>query len=89
MLVYIFRGRDRVFGFVSDNDSGNLPATYGPWTSFKSFELSRGDVNGSFDVNECLDDIARYGFHLTDAHVRITEQAADLRAQHAEGKESD
>jgi hypothetical protein len=23
-------------------------------------------------VNECLDDIEKIGFHLTDAHVRIT-----------------
>jgi hypothetical protein len=25
-------------------------------------------------VNECLDDIEEVGFHLTDAHVRITHQ---------------
>jgi hypothetical protein len=24
-------------------------------------------------VNECLDDIEKFGFHLTDAHVRITD----------------
>jgi hypothetical protein len=25
-------------------------------------------------VNECMDDIEKVGFHLTDAHVRITHQ---------------
>jgi hypothetical protein len=30
---------------------------------------------GGVDVTECLDDIETYGFHLTDAHKRITEQA--------------
>jgi hypothetical protein len=25
-------------------------------------------------VNDCLDDIEKVGFHLTDAHVRITHQ---------------
>jgi hypothetical protein len=76
MRVYVFRGRGRVFGFIPDDASINLPAAYGPWIGFKSFDLKWGDVNGNFDVNECLDDIAKYGFHLTDAHVRITEQAA-------------
>ena len=26
-----------------------------------------------FDVDECLDDLEKHGFHVTDAHVRITE----------------
>jgi hypothetical protein len=25
------------------------------------------------EARECLDDIEKYGFHITDAHVRITE----------------
>jgi hypothetical protein len=77
MQVHIFRGLGRVFGFTRDV-GGNLPA-YGPWTAFKSFDLNRGDVQTNFDVNECLDDIEKFGFHLTDAHVRITEQVtADI-----------
>lgn len=75
MPIYSFRGRDRVFGFVGEDADARLPAVYGPWTRFKSFELKRGDVNDNFDVNECLDDIEKYGFHLTDAHVRITDRA--------------
>jgi hypothetical protein len=74
MQVHIFRGLGRVFGFTRDDVGGNLPAQYGPWTAFKSFDLNRGDVQTNFDVNECLDDIEKFGFHLTDAHVRITEQ---------------
>jgi hypothetical protein len=74
MQVHIFRGLGRVFGFTGDNAGGNLPAQYGPWAAFKSFDLHRGDVQTNFDVNECLDDIEQLGFHLTDAHVRITDK---------------
>jgi hypothetical protein len=74
MQVHIFRGLGRVFGFTRDNFGGNLPAQYGPWTAFKSFDLARGDVQTSFDVGECLDDIEKFGFHLTDAHARITDR---------------
>ena len=74
MQVHIFRGLGRVFGFTGDNAGGNLPGQYGPWAAFKSFDLHRGDVQTNFDVNECLDDIEQLGFHLTDAHVRITDQ---------------
>ncbi len=31
------------------------------------------------DTGECLDDIETYGFHITDAHVRITETAIHLK----------
>jgi hypothetical protein len=74
MQVHIFRGLGRVFGFTGDNAGGNLPAQYGPWAAFKSFDLHRGDVQTNFDVNECLDDIEQFGLHLTDAHVRITDK---------------
>jgi hypothetical protein len=38
--------------------------------------MIRGVITpGGVDVTECLDDIEKYGFHLTDAHKRITGQA--------------
>jgi hypothetical protein len=74
MQVHIFRGLGRVFGFTRDDAGGNLPAQYGPWAAFKSFDLHRGDVQTNFDVNECLDDIEQFGLHLTDAYVRITNK---------------
>ena len=43
MLVHIFRGPGRVFGFTEDATGANL------------------------------EDIEKHGFHITDAHVRITE----------------
>jgi hypothetical protein len=43
MLVHIFRGLGRVFGFTEDATGANL------------------------------EDIEKHGFHITDAHVRITE----------------
>jgi hypothetical protein len=36
-------------------------------------ELRRGEPTPGVKVDECLDDIEKHGFHVTDAHVRITE----------------
>jgi hypothetical protein len=51
-----------------------LPSQYGPWSPFKSITLNRdGEPTPGVDTRECLDDIQKYRFHITDAHVRITE----------------
>lgn len=73
MLIHIFRGPDRVFGFTQDQSGANLPATYAPWAQFKSVELARGVATPGVDADACLDDIAQHGWHVTDAHVRITD----------------
>jgi hypothetical protein len=75
MQVHIFRGPGRIFGFTAQNDASNLPAQYAPWAAFKTLDVVRGTHQASFNVNECLDDIEKYGFHLTDAHSRMTERA--------------
>lgn len=76
MQVHIFRGTGRVFGFTEDATGANLPSQYGPWNSFKSINLSRdGEPTPGVDTRGCLDDIEKHGFHITDAHVRITESA--------------
>ena len=74
MLVYIFRGPGRVFGFTANATGANLPARFAPWVSFKSVELSRDKPNPGVDPGACLDDIEKHGIHITDAHVRITDQ---------------
>jgi hypothetical protein len=75
MLVHIFRGPARVFGFTEDATGANLPAQFAPWTGFRSLELERGgEPNPSFNTDECLQDIEAHGFHITDAHVRITDR---------------
>jgi hypothetical protein len=74
MQVHIFRGPGRIFGFTAQNDGSNLPAQYAPWAAFRTLDVARGTHQVSFDVNECLDDIEKHGFHLTDAHVRVTER---------------
>ena len=74
MLVHIFRGPGRVFGLTGDATGANLPSRLAPWTTFKSIELSReGEPTAGVDTNECLEDIEEHGFHITDAHVRITD----------------
>ena len=75
MQVYLFRGVGRIFGFTPDGAGANLPTKYGPWVVFKAVEMRRGETMPGVVVDECLDDIEQYGFHLTDAHVRITDRA--------------
>lgn len=72
MLVHVFRGPGRVFGVTEDAAGANLPARFAPWTPFRSQEIIRGQATQGLDSSECLDDIAEYGFHITNAHVRIT-----------------
>lgn len=76
MQVYIFRGPARVFGFTAHAAGENLPARFSPWTAFKALNMVRGQPQPGVDVDECLDDLEVFGFHITDAHVRITENVA-------------
>jgi hypothetical protein len=74
MQVHIFRGTGRIFGVTQDATGANLPSQCAPWNAFKAIDLSRdGQPTPGVDARECLDDIEKYGFHVTDAHVRITE----------------
>jgi hypothetical protein len=34
-----------------------------------------GEPTPGVNVDECLGDIKRFGFHITDAHVRITDSS--------------
>jgi len=74
MRVHSFRGTGRVFGFTEHATGANLPSQYGTWITCKTLDLNRGgEPTAGVDTNECLDDIEKHGFHITDAHVRITE----------------
>lgn len=75
MQVHIFRGSERVFGFTGIATGENLPSKFAPWNPFKTIELKRDVPTPGVNAAECLDDIEKYGFHITDAHVRITESA--------------
>ncbi|MCU1313923.1 MAG: hypothetical protein JWM54_1680 [Acidobacteriaceae bacterium] len=72
MQVHIFRGKGRIFGFTENAAGENLPSRYGPWAAFKTLKISRGEAQTGVNADECLNDIEEQGFHLTDAHVRIT-----------------
>lgn len=75
MQVHIFRGPGRVFGFTEDATGSNLPSQFAPWTAFKTVNLNReGEPTPGVDAKNCLDDIEKHGFHITDAHVRITDR---------------
>jgi hypothetical protein len=75
--VHVLRGQDRVFGFTLDEQGANLPGQYGPWTGFKTIELHHDEPYQGVDVDACLDDIGKHGFHLTAAHQRITQLALE------------
>jgi hypothetical protein len=75
MEVHIFRGPGRVFGFTEEPAGANLPSQFAPWNPFKTISLSRdGAPTPGVNAAECLDDIEKHGFHITDAHVRITDR---------------
>ena len=73
MLAHIFRGPGRVFGVTQDSTAANLPTQFAPWIHFKSIELTRDQPTPGLNTNECLDDLEKYTFHITDAHTRITQ----------------
>ena len=75
MQVHIFRGPGRVFGFTTQSSGANLPARHAPWVAFKTVELRSGERTPGVDTDDCLRDLETYGVHVTDAHVRITEEA--------------
>lgn len=75
MQVHVFRGLGRVFAVTADPSGINLPSKYAPWTVLKTIELQEGVATPGVDVNDCLRDLEAYGVHVTDAHVRITENA--------------
>jgi len=75
MQIHIFRGPGRIFGFTTKQAGDNLPQKYAPWTAFKTIELLRDIQTPGVDANECLDDLDAHGVHVTDAHIRITEEA--------------
>jgi hypothetical protein len=72
--VHIFRASGRVFGFTADATGSNLPSQFGPWNTFRTVMLHRDEPTPGVNANDCLDDIEKHGFHITDAHVRITDR---------------
>ena len=76
MQIEIFRGVGQYLCFcLRQGGAEKLPERYGPWTPFKSVNLVWGQAQPGVNVDECLDDIEKYGIHVTDAHIRITEEA--------------
>lgn len=75
MLVHLFRGPGRVFAVTADQDGSNLPGKYAPWQFIKTIEIERGQPTPGLNVEECLTDLEVNAIHVTDAHVRITDEA--------------
>lgn len=74
MQIHLFRSAGRIFGCTADATGANLPEKLAPWAPFKTIELQRGVPTPGINPDECLDDIERHGFHITDAHVRVTDK---------------
>ena len=75
MQVHLFQGTGRIFAASFEPSGDDLPEKYGPWAAFKTVEIHRGETLSGLDFDECIDDLETYGVHVTDAHVRITEEA--------------
>jgi hypothetical protein len=60
MMIYIFRGIDRVFACTAESSGSNLPRKFAPWEAFKSLGLNRGQTQPGLNVDECFDDIEKY-----------------------------
>ncbi len=75
MRAQLYRGPGRVFAVTGDETGTNLPAKYAPWTFLKSIEIERGTPTPGLDIDECLADMETLGVHITDAHVRLTDEA--------------
>lgn len=75
MQAHVFRGPGRVFAVTIDPTGANLPTKYAPWTVFKTIQLQEDTPTPGVDANDCLRDLEAYGVHITDAHIRITEDA--------------
>lgn len=70
MKVYVFTGKDRVFGFTDDASGAKLPPRHGPWSLFKEIRMKRGDQPRiAVNSGEALDDIADHGYHLVRVRV--------------------
>jgi hypothetical protein len=77
LLIHLFRGPERIFGFTEDAGGANLPSDYGPWSHSNSLEMEEGKPQSGVNVGECIKDVRAHGFHITDAHVRITDRAVE------------
>lgn len=64
-----------MFAVTTDPTGANLPTKYAPWTVFKTIQLQEDTPTPGVDANDCLRDLEAYGVHITDAHIRITEDA--------------
>ena len=64
-----------MFSIIREEAGANLPVQLAPWTFFKTIEIESGLPSPGLDVEGCLADLSAFGVHITDVHVRITEQA--------------
>jgi hypothetical protein len=75
MEVHVFTAKNWEFGFTADRLGSNLPPKYGPWTFLKTIDVERGEKPLNLvKPDECLDDIGRYGFYITENRIRITQK---------------
>ncbi len=71
MEVFVFSGVG-AFGFTRDRNGANLPAEFGPWKFRNSVVMNAGEGQRiGVNTEECLADIARQGFHVTNAKIVI------------------
>jgi len=76
MEVFVFTGVG-ASGFTQDKTGANLPAQYGPWTFRNSVVMNAGEGQRiGVNTEQCLADIQRHGFHVTDARIVVETSGA-------------
>ncbi len=72
MLVHTFRGRGAYSALPPTRPAPICRRFTRHGRRSSRSEMHRDEPHAGVDVNTCLDDIDVHGFHLTDAHERIT-----------------
>jgi hypothetical protein len=75
MMVHVFKGRSKNYGFTQNELGMNLVSKLGPWKYFKSLKLESGRNRIGVDVNEALTNILAQGYHILRADVTFEEDS--------------
>ena len=75
MLVHVFRGGRPDFRLYAKRNGGEPAGTLWALDRVQNARDEQRSGSTGMTVDACQDDIDAYGFHLTDAHVRITQHA--------------
>lgn len=70
MQVEVYVGDSGCFAVVPQGGSAKLPVAEGPWGKLKDLDLAQdGEARAGLDVGQCLEDIERQGYHISEVRL--------------------